>query len=459
MGESEGDFQVECPIHLDFVPLRDILAFSCGHCFCVPCLDAHFASRPTRVSACPACRSTIRRKDAFQLFLTIRSTSQKRTSCPRSTPHPTPVIDLNTSDDEAPLVLISQLKEKNRTLLSEISSLRDDLRRAQLAADSWATLQTSFKDENSRLKRECDWLLEENLRIEGQRESLELRCTQEKEISTRLSIDNDRLKEELAKVKAELQKSLTSKRQAAEETRNERDRVKLFEERCQKFKRQLDLAKKKRKALESENRQLRCPPPDIEDESLVVIDPNQPDRLGPDKPDFAWLEDACAVQGERLEDDDGCASSETEEGSIGGDFPPCPPDTGGKWDTEGGETEIVDDRDRPLPLDRECPPRKPVSRFSSDWSLGPEAEISLGAHRKRKHADTRPVGSKFFKVKHNTRSENVGGSSSHGKPRRTPGGVLPNDWLDPKLPFLVDGRGRVQGTVALGSRQRLNSKN
>lgn len=461
------ELHVECPIHLDAVPLKDILAFNCGHGFCVPCLDAHFSSRPTRVSACPTCRSPIKRKDAFQLFLTpTRSMSQIRASSPHLTSHPTPVIDLTTPNEEIPSVLISWLKEKNSALLSEINTLRDDLRRARSAAESHMTLQANLEDENSRLRGECDRSREEisglrevNMRAQGQCESLELRYTKGKEISTRLSIDNDRLKEELAKLKAELQRALTAKRQAIDETRNERDRVRLFEGRCQTFKKQLDLEKKKRKALESENRQLRLPPPDAEDESLVIIDPNRPDHFGPEKPDLAWLEDACIVQGDRLDDDDDSARSTTEEGSVGGDFPPRSLDAGGRWPAQGGETEVVDDRDRPLPLDRECPPRKPLSRFPSDWSLGPEAEISLGVHRKRKHGDSRPTGSKFFKVKHSTRSENVGGSSSDGRPHLTPGGVSPDKWLETKLPLAIDNRGRVQGTVTVGSRQRLNSKN
>lgn len=461
------ELQVECPIHLDAVPLKEILAFNCGHGFCVPCLDALFSSRPSRVSACPTCRKSIRRRDAFQLFLTpIRSMSQMRASSPHLTPYLAPVVDLTTSDEDSPSVLISRLKEKNLALLLEISSLTDDLRRARLAADSQMALQANIENENFRLRRECDDLREENdglrevnTRIQDQCESLELRCTQGKEISIRLSIDNDRLKEESAKLKAELQKALTAKRQATDETRNERDRVKLFEGRCQTFKKQLDLEKKKRKALESENRQLRLPPPDVEDESLVVIDSNRPDRLGPDKPDFTWLEDACAVQGDRLDNDGDRTSSVTEEESNGSDFPPCPLDMVGKWNAKGGETEVVDDRDRPLPLDRECPRRKSLSRFSSDWNLEPAAELSLGTHRKRKHGDSRPAGSKFFKVKHSIRSENVDGSSSDGKPRRAPDGVLPDEWLETKPPLLIDNRGRLHGTVALGSRQRLNSKN
>ncbi|KAI6112985.1 hypothetical protein F5141DRAFT_1110831 [Pisolithus sp. B1] len=415
------ELQVECPIHLDAVPLKDILAFNCGHGFCVPCLDAHFSSRPTRVSACPTCRNPIKRKDAFQLFLTpTRSMSQMRVSSPHLTPHPTSVIDLTTANEENPSDLISWLKEKNRVLLLEINTLRDDLRRARLAVDSHMTLQANLEDENSRLRSECgrfreenNGLREANMRIRGQCESLELRYTKAEEISTRLSTDNDRLKEELAKQKAELQRALTAKRQAIDETRNERDRVRLFEGRCQTFKKQLDLEKKKRKALESENRQLRLPPPDVEDESLVIIDPDRPDHFGPDKPDLAWLEDACAVQGDRLDNDDDSARSTTEEGSIGGDFPPHSFDAGGKWITEGGETEVVDD-----------------------------------------------PGSKFFKVKHSTGSENVGGSSSNGRPRRAAKtGSHPMSGWKQSFPLVTDNRGRVQGTVAVGSRQRLNSKN
>ncbi|KAI6023820.1 hypothetical protein BKA83DRAFT_678762 [Pisolithus microcarpus] len=391
------ELHVECPIHLD----ATFLAFNCGHGFCVPCLDAHFSSRPTRERCIPAL------PHPHSIYC-----PRYCASSPHLTPHPTPVIDLTTPNEEIPSVLISWLKEKNSALLSEINTLRDDLRRARSAVESHMTLQANLEDENSRLRGECDRSREE---ISGLRE-----------VNMRAQGRN-------------LQRALTAKRQAIDETRNERDRVRLFEGRCQTFKKQLDLEKKKRKALESENRQLRLPPPDAEDESLTTLDH--------EKPDLAWLEDACTVQ---------AARSTTEEGSVGGDFPPRSLDAGGRWPAQGGETEVVDDRDRPLPLDRECPPRKPLSRFPSDWSLGPEAEISLGVHRKRKHGDSRPTGSKFFKVKHSTRSENVGGSSSDGRPHRS---SRWDKWLETKLPLAIDNRGRVQGTVTVGSRQRLNSKN
>ncbi|KAL4062569.1 hypothetical protein J3A83DRAFT_4417908 [Scleroderma citrinum] len=463
--------QVQCPIHLDSVPLKQIHVFKCGHGFCIPCLNAHFAQRSGGI-LCPTCRKPIKRRDAFPLYLEpARSMTQFH---PPSSPliptsrasSPSAVIDLTTFDDETSSD-ISQLREKNRVLILEVRSFETRLRRAhvraEVAEESLERFETIYdrhmntrqdlerenltlKSQLDGLQLECSRLGQVIVHLKGQNESLEKRCKRGEELSARLSGETERLEEDLAKLKAELQKASATKNQALKEAQEERDRVKVFEGRCQRFKQQLELKKKKRKALKNENKQLQ-PSPTVEDESLVVINANQPDRLGQNKPGTTWLEDACLVRGDRLDIDDEITHSEQSDDDV----PSGLPDIKGKQRASWMEWENMDDLERPLPADRGYPSRKPLARFSSDWSLGSDAELSLGASKRRKN-EHRPMGSKLYRVKPKTRSEN-GPSSSNTS-------AHPSDKLVGScIPLSVDKDGHVKGTVALGSRRKLNSRN
>ena len=187
----------------------------------------------------------------------------------------------------------------------------------------------------------------------------------------------------------------------------------------------------------------------IEDESLIVIDANQPDHLGPDDLDCAWVEEACAVKGDRLDTVDEDTHSESDEKESEDDVPSGLFDQKGKRKSTWGEGEDVDDRERPLPVDRGYSPQKPLTRFPSEWNFDGQ---SLGASKKRK----RPPGSGIYTVKQKTGSAKTT-SSHHQNPNTS---AHPSDKLvASRLPLAIDRDGRVKGTVVLGSRQKLHSKN
>lgn len=182
----------------------------------------------------------------------------------------------------------------------------------------------------------------------------------------------------------------------------------------------------------------------IEDESLIVIDANQPDHLGPDDLDCAWLEEACAVKGDRLDTVDEDTHSEPDEKESEDDVPSGLFDKKGKRKSTWGRD--VDDRERPLPADRGYSPQKPLARFPSEWNFDGQ---SLGTSKKRK----RPPGSGIYTVKQRTRSAKA--SSSHPN-----ASVHSSDKLGAsRFPLEIDRDGHVRGAVVLGSRQKLHSKN
>lgn len=84
----------------------------------------------------------------------------------------------------------------------------------------------------------------------------------------------------------------------------------------------------------------------------------------------------------------------------------------------------------------------PPFQFRSDWNIGLEASAgpSSGITRRQRHDSKQVGGSRIVKVKMPVRP----GVGTH-KPT---GG-----------PLVIDRRGRIKGTVALGPRQKLNSKN
>lgn len=448
------EIQVECPIHLDSVSLKHILAFQCGHGFCTTCLDAHFAHRSSGIM-CPTCRKPIKRKDAFPLFLApARSTSQSRppSSLPASRQgSPAADIDLTSRDDEASSVT-SRLREKNLALTFEIRSLDTRLRRAEEAEENirhvhevYVNAHQHLERENSTLQRKFDGLQEERdyfrheyVQLREEYASLKKLCTKKDEFTVYLSEEKEKLKEDLVKVKVELQKVSTAKNQAVEEAREERKRVGTFQTQCEKLAKKVASERKKWQALENENKELRRAPT-VEDESLIVIDANQPDHLAQNDPDCAWLDDACALKGDRLDIVDEDTNSEPDERKV-------------TW----REIENVDDRERPLPADRGNIPRKSLTRFPSDWSFEPDVGRPIGSSKKRKHTgDNQPAGSELYKVKLKARSEN---GSSHRQSLNA--SVHPSDKCSkPPLPLSVDRDGRVKGAVVLGSRRKLNSRN
>ena len=89
------------------------------------------------------------------------------------------------------------------------------------------------------LQEERDCLRHENVQLRGDYASLKELCTKKEEFSARLSDEKERLKEDLVKVKVELQKASTAKNQAVEEAREERRRVGEFQSHCEKLKKKV----------------------------------------------------------------------------------------------------------------------------------------------------------------------------------------------------------------------------
>ncbi|OAX40150.1 hypothetical protein K503DRAFT_21433 [Rhizopogon vinicolor AM-OR11-026] len=88
---------IDCSIHLDGVPLKDVRTFKCGHGFCKTCVETLFAGPPP--FKCPTCRKRISRKDGLQIFLNPhRSPTQPGTQSARRASDID--IDLTVSDDE-----------------------------------------------------------------------------------------------------------------------------------------------------------------------------------------------------------------------------------------------------------------------------------------------------------------------------------------------------------------------
>lgn len=169
----------------------------------------------------------------------------------------------------------------------------------------------------------------------------------------------------------------------------------------------------------------------------MVVDANAPDMLHQDGPDFGWLDEACRVKGDQFTipgDEDSELERESEDEVQFSD-----PDTKGKqrvsWSDieEGGSVQYSRHlKEHRLP--------EPSLRFSSDWNLGletlagPSSEITRG----RKHGGRQAGGRKLVKVKMSA------GAGTH----KAVGG-----------PLAIDRHGHIKGAVALGSRQKFNSKN
>ncbi|KIJ65514.1 hypothetical protein HYDPIDRAFT_110611 [Hydnomerulius pinastri MD-312] len=224
---------------------------------------------------------------------------------------------------------------------------------------------------------------------------------------------------------------------------------------------QYELEKRKKKALQN---QFRQPPPKTEDESLLVIDPNAPDALHADGPDFGWLDEACEVKGDRLDVTDEEDSEAEERESDDELYLSSSRKDKGKQKAQWRDVDMenVGDRDRPLPHDRENRAGKPLARFHSDWSIGgePIAGPSTGVPKKRKHGDNLPGGSKFFKVKTDVGTRKVeAASSSQQKPPSNTVGTKATRQEKLPFPLAVDRLGHVKGIVTVGSRRKLNSKN
>ncbi|KAJ8591786.1 hypothetical protein M405DRAFT_813805 [Rhizopogon salebrosus TDB-379] len=115
------DLLLECSIHLDGVPLKDMRTFKCGHGFCITCINTLFNTGASSFK-CPTCRKCIHREDALQIFLTPhRSPTQHTTQSSRGGSD----VDLTLLDDSDLTVEgISRLRKKARAYATEQKRLR-----------------------------------------------------------------------------------------------------------------------------------------------------------------------------------------------------------------------------------------------------------------------------------------------------------------------------------------------
>lgn len=189
----------------------------------------------------------------------------------------------------------------------------------------------------------------------------------------------------------------------------------------------------------------------------MVVDANAPDVLHQDGPDFAWLDKACKVRGDPYSipgDEDLESENESDDEMLLNDAA-----TKGKERVSRSDDEILlsdaDTKGKERVSRRDIEEESisdsvqysphlqapgPPLQFHSDWNLGLDtlAGPSSGISRQQKHGSRQVGGSRVVKVK-----VPVGGET-----RKLVGG-----------PLAIDRQGRTKGLVALGSRQKLNSKN
>ncbi|KAF8448889.1 hypothetical protein L210DRAFT_3523388 [Boletus edulis BED1] len=199
------DLLVECPIHLDAVSINDILVFKCGHGFCQPCLEEHFAHGQSNHISCPTCRKPIRRKEAFPLFLApAQPSSQTQSSHPKA--------------EAAHARLTRELGE---------------------AKAAHADCSGRFLE----LQHEVDTLRQDGVRhnqtIQHLRDRYEVqqqRLVVETSNSARAREENNRMKEEVTKLQVENHKTSITLEQVLKELQVQLERVKLFQGYVEQYK-------------------------------------------------------------------------------------------------------------------------------------------------------------------------------------------------------------------------------
>ena len=278
-------------------------------------------------------------------------------------------------------------------------------------------------------------------------ELLEARLARETDNSARAREEGNRMKEEVTRLQVENHKTSRALEQALKDVQVQVERVKLFQGYIEQYKHkvftqstissvahdsQCNLEKKKRKAIENANRQLLP----REDDSLMVVDPNAPDMLHQDGPDFGWLDKACEVKGDQLivpGDDDFEFERESEDEVQLSD-----PGIKGKQRVSW-RSFTRDNKQYLLHIQEDSKAPGPSLRYS-DWNLGLKTlgRPSSGATRNQRHGSRQAGASKIVKVK----------IPAGGGTRKPVEG-----------PLAIDSRGHIKGTVVLGSRQKFNSKN
>ncbi|KAG0709470.1 hypothetical protein DFH29DRAFT_993607 [Suillus ampliporus] len=468
---------VECSIHLDGVPLKDVRSFKCGHGFCKTCIDTLFAGAPP--FKCPTCRKRIQRKDAFQIFLNPhRSLTQPRT---QSAPRDSGVeIDLTLSDDpDSTSEHASSLRKKTREYATELKRVRSRLEQLQRQYIDISKEHDALEDEFLDLQREHTVLEEQHADLKSERTTHESERHKAERSRAQLqkkyeAAENEAQtwRENCRIAQKDVQKAQKKKEEQDEEMKKLAERERDFEHRAHRNKVASEKYKRKYEALRDEHarlQEIQRIAENPEEESLLVVDRNAPDRLERAL-DEDWLDEVCEVRGDKLDLDSDYDDSSKENEDGGEEHQPGP--SHGAWLRGRRATESVDDRDRPLPEDR---PWAPVL-FKSEWNLERDGigHNKVPKSKKRKNEEDAVMGARSAKVvkvslqpagpakgkgkateeRSNARPLSFSQQMSGSPPTRR----APASKSKPDLPLNLDSKGHLKGIVVLGSRRRFDKK-
>lgn len=469
---------VECSIHLDGVPLKDVRSFKCGHGFCNTCIENLFQAGPPPFK-CPTCRKRIQRKDAIQIFLNPhRPLTQPSTqSAYRNSDVD---IDFTLSDDpDSTLEHVSSLRKKTRKNAAELQRLNKRLEQLQQKLLSANEKHDELEDQHQELQREYDFL-------QAQHADLKSTCTaheNERRKAERLFVVLQKKYEVAESAEQTWREKCKTAQKDARDARKEKEeleegmkelaeRTREFEHRAHRNKVAHDKYKAKCEALKDENARLRKIQQiadNPEEQSLVVVDRNAPDRLER-AVDEDWLDDLFDVRGDNLDVDSDYENDSSKENEDEREEQQPWPSHGVTWLQGRRATESVDDRERPLPEDR---PYCPAVNFTSDWNLKGDGtgHNKVAKMKKRKNEEDAVMGARSSKlVKISLQSAR----SAKGKGRITeergdarplssstqiPGPSLrraPAPKSKADLPIKLDAMGRLLGTAVLGSRRKFD---
>lgn len=461
---------VECSIHLDAVPLKDVRSFKCGHGFCNTCIETLFQAGPPPFK-CPTCRKRIQRKDAFQIFLNPHRSFSTQSAYRDSGVD----IDFTLSDDSnSTMERVSSLRKKTRENAAELQRLNKRLEQLQRKLSSANEERDELDDQHQELQRDYDLLelqhadlkstctTHENERRKAERSFATLQKKYEVAESTEQT-----WREKCKAAQRDARDARKEKEELSEGMKQLAERTREFEHRAHRNKVAYDKYKGKYEALKEENARLQKTQQiaeNPEEQSLVVVDRNAPDTLER-AVDEDWLDDVCEVRGDNLDySDSDYGNDSSKENEDEG------PSRGATWLQGRRATESVDDRDRPLPDDR---PYRPAVNFASDWNLKRygNGHNEVPKTKKRKNEEDAVMGARSSKVvkislqparptKGKGRATEERGdtrplSSSTqmlGSPlRRAPASKSKTD-----LPIKLDTMGRLMGVAVLGSRRKFD---
>ncbi|OAX41389.1 hypothetical protein K503DRAFT_854710 [Rhizopogon vinicolor AM-OR11-026] len=165
---------LECPIHLDGVPLKDVRTFKCGHGFCEACINTLFAG-PSPFQ-CPTCRQCIKREDGRHIFLNLhRSLTQPTTQSIRRASDVDNDLTL-VDDGDSIIECVPSLRKRMYGYVAEISRLQH--RSEQLQRQVSAT-----REKHDTLKVNCQALRLEHAALRNRCTNLESQHNKAQRIS------------------------------------------------------------------------------------------------------------------------------------------------------------------------------------------------------------------------------------------------------------------------------------